>query len=488
VSGAGYPFLVRAIRLVVRLYFRRVEVSGLEQIPGDGGGVLVAWHPNALIDGFLILTSFPRRVSFGARHGLFRVPGLGALLRGMNAVPIYRPQDLGRSDDGARRGANRESLDTLARRVAGGSFACLFPEGLSHDAPHPVEVRPGAARLYLRASALLPPGAPRPVILPVGLHYNSKRLFRSEAHVVFHPPFVPGTELEPIAAAEEPAEPEAMRVQSLTAAIERALHETANATDDWETHFLLSRVRKLVRAERAARAGTDPGRPSLVERTSGFARVRRAYLRQRERAPDQVAALRERVDRYDRDLRALGMEDHLLDRAPRLASPRLVALLLLQVAAVFLLLPPFLLAGYVVNGPPALLLWALVRGLARERKDEATLKILLGVPLFPLAWVLAGAAAWRGHLALHQAFPRVPDVPWLAAAATVLLGVVGGLVVLMYHEVAGETARAVRVRLIRGRRWFSIGRLRKERAAIFDQVMALADGPKLAGLETAPPP
>jgi hypothetical protein len=347
-----------------------------------------------------------------------------------------------------------------------------------------VAVRPGAARLYYRACALLAPGAPRPVILPVGLHYNSKRLFRSEAHVVFHPPLVAEANLEPAALAQEPPELEEQRVRTLTTEIERALHETAHATDDWDSHYLLRRVRKLVRAERAARAGTDPGRPSLAERTLGFARVRRGYLLQREWAPDQVAALRERVERYDRDLRALGMEDHLLDRAPRLASPLLVTLLLLQVAAVFLLLPPFLVVGYAVNGPPALVLWALVRGLARERKDEATLKILLGIPLFPLAWALAGAAAWRGHVALHQAFPRVPEVPWVAATATVLLGALGGLVALRYHEVARETIRAVRVRLTRGRRWFSIARLRKERAALFDQVMALADGLELPGLVT----
>jgi 1-acyl-sn-glycerol-3-phosphate acyltransferase len=140
--------VITALRRLLRLFFRRIEVLGEENVPAEGGGVLIAWHPNGLLDPALILAHFPRRVVFGARHGLLQWPLFGRLLRFLGTVPIYRPQDSKRGlDPESRREANRRSLDALAEAVAQGSFAALFPEGESHDEPMLMDLRPGAARL-----------------------------------------------------------------------------------------------------------------------------------------------------------------------------------------------------------------------------------------------------------------------------------------------------------------------------------------------------
>jgi 1-acyl-sn-glycerol-3-phosphate acyltransferase len=100
-------------------FFRRVEVSGVSNVPAQGGGLVVSWHPNGLVDPGLILTRFPREIVFGARHGLFKWPLLGLLLREIGTVPIYRAIDVRGSDD-ARREANRKSLAALADRAQRG--------------------------------------------------------------------------------------------------------------------------------------------------------------------------------------------------------------------------------------------------------------------------------------------------------------------------------------------------------------------------------
>src|SRR5262245_47265650 len=76
----AYGAILAFFRTLVRLFFREIEVTGLENVPLDRGGVIVSWHPNGLIDPGLILTQFPRKVVFGARHGLFKWPLLGMLL------------------------------------------------------------------------------------------------------------------------------------------------------------------------------------------------------------------------------------------------------------------------------------------------------------------------------------------------------------------------------------------------------------------------
>jgi 1-acyl-sn-glycerol-3-phosphate acyltransferase len=161
---------IRTLRLIARAFFRRIEVTGLENVPETGGGLLISWHPNAMIDAGLILTQFPRRIVFGARHGLFEWPLLGRLMRHLGTVPIYRGQDQGAGRlDAERQAANTQSLDALAREVADGSFAALFPEGISHDEPFPQELKTGAARLFYRACELTGVGSLKPVVIPIGL-------------------------------------------------------------------------------------------------------------------------------------------------------------------------------------------------------------------------------------------------------------------------------------------------------------------------------
>jgi 1-acyl-sn-glycerol-3-phosphate acyltransferase len=68
----SYRLVIRFFRILVWAFFRKVTVTGLEHVPTSGGGILVSWHPNGLIDPGLLLTQFPRQVVFGARHGLFQ--------------------------------------------------------------------------------------------------------------------------------------------------------------------------------------------------------------------------------------------------------------------------------------------------------------------------------------------------------------------------------------------------------------------------------
>ncbi|RME24123.1 MAG: hypothetical protein D6798_11960, partial [Deltaproteobacteria bacterium] len=229
--------IVGLVRFLLHRFFRRVEVTGLEHVPAEGGGILVSWHPNGLVDPALILAHCPRRVVFGARHGLFAWPVLGQVMRALGTVPIVRPQDDGDGDPEARRRANEAALDALALQVAEGSFSCLFPEGDSHDAPHPIRLRTGAARFYYRARQLQRGGAD-PVIIPVGLHYDAKHAFRSNALVAFHPPIRLSDFLARSPTATEPPDRHQQRVRKLTGEIDRVLREVVHATESWEVHHL----------------------------------------------------------------------------------------------------------------------------------------------------------------------------------------------------------------------------------------------------------
>ncbi len=476
-----YRILRSCVRILTRVFFREIACEGAGRVPRDRGGLVVAWHPNGLVDPALILANFPGRIIFGARHGLFRWPVLGFLMRRLGTVPIYRFSDESDKNRVARKEANERSLEGLARELVRGSYSALFPEGVSHDKPHLSEIKTGAARLYYRAAELTGSEGPEPVIIPVGLHYDRKEIFRSRVLVCFHAPIPIAPEMRLVPGDEVGIARRRELCRALTDDIEDTLVEVVRVTEDWELHHLMHRLRKLTRAERAARAGSTPERPSISERELGFARVWYAYGIRRKSHPDEIESLTREVAKYDRDLQAIGLEDHELSQDPQLMSPLWVALSVLQFVAVFLLLPPILIVGYAINALPYYLLRRLVPLVSKETKDAATAKILGGIILFPLTWGLAAYLAAKAHHELHLMFPSIPDVPVIAGVTTVVLAVAGGALALIYSELSQATLRAVRVRITRRTLNDAVTGLRRERARIYERVDRLMQGLPLPG-------
>lgn len=472
----AFRWVSRLVRMLLGAFFRRVEIVGLEHVPREGGVILVSWHPNGIVDPALIFHASPRPVVFGARDGLFRVPIFGRILRSVGAVPIFRASDDTSGDPEKRRAANARSLDALAAVIVSGGVTCLFPEGDSHDGPDVLRLKTGLARFYYRAREVgLTEGTPNvaPQLVPVGLHYDEKHAFRSSALVTFHPPLVLPTELDVMPKDTLDPDTREALARALTDTIEVALRDVVHATESWEVHHLVHRARTLTRAERARRDGETTSAPSMRERTEAFARVWRGYELRRRTHPEETAQLVQRLREYDADLRALGMADHELDRGPALFDVWLGLLLLVQAFFVYLLLPPLILFGAFVNGPPALLLWLAARLAAKRKKDQASIKLLVGGLVFPLTWIGVGVATAFGHLSLVERYPGIPHAPVLAGVTVALFAFVGGAIALRYLRLVRETARALRVRLTRHRRKLSVAHLLYERDALHDALVRM---------------
>ncbi len=476
--------LIRLARLLVRIFFRSIEVEGLENIPTSGGGIIVSWHPNALIDPVLILASMPRPVVFGARSGLFRWPLLGWLMRSIGTVPIHRTMDRGAMSPDQRHAANVRALDTLAKAVADGGFSCLFPEGDSHDSPHLLAIKTGAARFYYRARLLQPDGPP-PAIIPVGLHYDAKRRFRSKVLVRFHPPLELPPSMDVTPEVDEAPERARGRVKQLTGAIEQVLREVVHATESWELHHHMHRASKLLRAERAKRAGVELGRPSMLEREVGFWRMWAGYHRWRELEPELTQALVDRVAAYEDQLRALGLRDHEIDRPPERGRGLKAALLLGQVITAFVVFPTLIFLAGAVNLGPYLIIRYGSRMAAKKGKDHATIKLAAGVVLYPIAWITAAVLTAGASYMLHEVEPLIPAAPMQAAIVVVLLAIAGGAAAIHYLRLVRETARALRVRITRARERVALAQLRVERAELADILERAEDGVDLPGSVTA---
>jgi 1-acyl-sn-glycerol-3-phosphate acyltransferase len=434
------PWLVRLARLLVHVFFRRIETLGAERVPASGPLLVVANHHNSLVDPALVLARLPRAPSFLAKSTLWRMPGLRLLLDGAGSIPVYRRQDAG--EDASR---NQETFARCHEVLAAGGAVGLFPEGISHDAPRLASLKTGAARIALEAGARFPGLGLR--ILPVGLVFDAKGKFRSRALLRIGEPFEPLAEQgafgsDPVAA-----------VRALTERIRGALQGVTLNYPEQEEPSLLDRASEVW----GTGEKTLPARMALAEAFRLRQNVIETYARLRERHPQQVARARELAARYEADLRRLGLrDDHVAARYP-LAS---VGLFLGGTLSLLLFRLPFAAIGLLLNGLPYQLV-RLVSLQGRSADLPATYKLLGGFLFYPLAWLVEAALAG-----------------WLlgagAAVLVLLLAPATGYVAMLFHEHYEhliDEAAAYLLRLVRRRR---LRELRAERSTLRGELDRLA--------------
>lgn len=177
-----YQLLRGTAAIALQWYYSDLAVQGRERVPRNGPLLILANHPNALIDPLLIGTSVPRRVLLTAKATLFEHPALAWLLQAVGVVPLRRAKDEVR--DSAlpsvtpQRNAQAFALVTSALREQGAVL--VFPEGISHDDPTLAPLKSGAARMVLQAHR---EGVRGIRLLPMGLIFEEKERPRSRALV-----------------------------------------------------------------------------------------------------------------------------------------------------------------------------------------------------------------------------------------------------------------------------------------------------------------
>src|SRR2546425_9526543 len=167
------------LRVLLAIYFRRLELFHPERVPPNGPVLFASNHPGSVTDAFIIGALVPRQVHFVATVQLFRFKPLAWLLKQCGIIPINRLKDDPR--------AMRSVLDTFEAcfKVLEQSGAVgIFPEGITYDDSQLKTVKTGAARMALELEHRHG-GSLGLKIVPVGLTYSAKERYRSEMLVHF---------------------------------------------------------------------------------------------------------------------------------------------------------------------------------------------------------------------------------------------------------------------------------------------------------------
>jgi 1-acyl-sn-glycerol-3-phosphate acyltransferase len=371
----GYR-LVRALtRWVLGLFYRRIELIGLERIPESGPLIVSANHQNALVDPMLLLARIPRRMVPVAKAPLFRNPVIGPFLRLLGALPVHR-----REEGNADPARNRAMFAAVSAYLGAGHAVLVFPEGLSQPEPALMPIRTGTARMLLEAEALAG-GRLNVALVPVGLVFQEPGTFRSGRALILVGPPVATADLVSMHATDPDT-----AVRLLTERLSAALRRQMVEAEDRDTLRLLTALESIARADVPSDARDAAGRAEWMRGAM------RAYRYLREHDPWRVARFRSEVERYLTDLRRAGLSDRRLTLAYGAGS---VARYVLYEGTSLALALPLALWGIASHVLPYRLTALAVGWLRPEPDEEATYKIVGSAVLFPVCWLAEGFLVWR---------------------------------------------------------------------------------------------
>lgn len=159
-------------------YFRR-KIYGAENVPPSGPAILVSNHASFL-DPPLVGSGLSRGISYLARDTLFRYPGIGALLRSWQAVPVDRD------------GGGASGIRNIMERLNSGNAILVFPEGTRTRDGQLQKARSGIGLIVLKTKVPVVPvrvfgtfeayGKHRKIPLPhpVSVVYGKPLMFEDE--------------------------------------------------------------------------------------------------------------------------------------------------------------------------------------------------------------------------------------------------------------------------------------------------------------------
>jgi 1-acyl-sn-glycerol-3-phosphate acyltransferase len=170
--------LHRTMGPALRSWFR-LEVSGAEHVPGEGG-VLLASNHRSLFDHIGMFAACPRPMRFLGKQELARGPA-GWFNMAMGMVPVERGS------------ADVAAIGTVVRLLTEGEVVGAFPEGTRSPTGHLYRFRSGAARI---AAASGKPVVPVGIVgtaelWPVGGAPPRHRPARGSVRVAFGPVLAP---------------------------------------------------------------------------------------------------------------------------------------------------------------------------------------------------------------------------------------------------------------------------------------------------------
>lgn len=231
-----YYFFKLIGRIALRVYFRRIFINGLENLPKNKPVLLAVNHPNSVIDALICGCLLPRQVHFLARGDAFKKGFVKWFLWQMRVIPIFRKSE-GNLDK------NEETFTRCNQLLSQNKVILIFPEGICVSEKRlRLPLKKGMARIAFGAVEEYE-GLDLQIV-PVGLNYTYFHKYRAEVMVQVGAPLAVQDYV-----AEYKTSP-ARAIKALTLNAETAMKEQNIIVEEPENEQLAENLLRLYRAQK----------------------------------------------------------------------------------------------------------------------------------------------------------------------------------------------------------------------------------------------
>ena len=155
------------VRLGLRTFYNKFEISGLDKIPKNAGVLFAINHQNAFMDPIVLSSQLHKNAYYLARADIFKKKFANKILRSIYMLPIYRQRDGVNTIE-----KNESTFDECFDVLHNNGCILIFPEGNHNNQKRLRPLKKGISRIGLGAGKKYDYIKPIYVV-PVGLDYSN---------------------------------------------------------------------------------------------------------------------------------------------------------------------------------------------------------------------------------------------------------------------------------------------------------------------------
>jgi 1-acyl-sn-glycerol-3-phosphate acyltransferase len=362
-----YRFIRFVISIGIKIYYKEIRVLNKHLLEKEHGPlILIANHPNTLMDAWMIGYVSSRKVHFMAKATFFNSAFKRKLLGVLGIIPVNR-----KSDKATAGVNNKDSFEACYRLLEKGGVLVVFPEGTSYLERKLREIKTGTARIALEVERRNQ-GQLGLKVIPIGLNYISANSYRGSVLIQL------GNAIPVSAYYTDSSEKTSSAAMRLTEQFRVELSQVFVNLADSEVEVLIEKLQALF----ITKYSTD----TSVHGELNF--IKDVHTRLEEMALTSAWKLEEinqKTDSIITKLKLLGIKYDFLDRPYRRG---LFFRQFVQSWFFVLISTPLFIVGFLHHVIPYALIGWLIPKLTKEPEYHAPLAVLLGLVLYPINYLI----------------------------------------------------------------------------------------------------
>ena len=361
-----YRTLKILIGIGIKLYYKEIKIKNLKNLEQSGPVIIVANHPNTMMDAWILGGISKKRIYFMAKGTFFNTPLKMWFLRGLGLIPINRA-----TESKTKGVSNENSFEMCYRTLEEGKTLVIFPEGNSHLERQLRELKSGTARIALEVGKRNKT-IHKIKIIPVGLVYSKAEKFRSSIYVNI------GKNIDSTPYLEEYKQNSKKAANDLTEEIRTRLNQLLVGSNSSEHELLIDDIVEILysRYQKRDEKGVEKNVAQIKETTE---RINSILVS----SPTRMDEIKSLVDQIKLEIGGLDIKSDFLDRSYR---PRMFIRQLFQSTLFLVIGLPLFLFGAIHNFIPFKLTDVLISKLVKDMEYYAPMAILFGLVLYPLTF------------------------------------------------------------------------------------------------------